>query len=196
QADHSVAAACARGQFQAAAPGRARGSTKGSGRRGACPSLQGEAACRTLEDARVHHDGFQVDPLLRTVCPCAARADVHGLDAGVRKLGRIRLYPAPALNLGYVHRGGSEQRMRPLTQRSLVMVVERADDAGHPRDRAVAQVPAAAVRGHTMRRQLEPDEALVSEDETALARLGNDTGIAAISLDEVVCARAGPLLVA
>ena len=141
---------------------------------------------------------------VRRACEQAAELALHvlhrlagkrpplGVDPALRGIAGVLL---PALDQRRVDRRAADQRMRsPLGQRA-VELLDRDENAAHPRDRVDAEVGARAVRRASSRDHLEGDEALVRDAELFLGRLRHDRAVRAPLAHERLGADAPDLLV-
>ena len=82
---------------------------------------------------------------------------------------------------------------RPGSERA-VECLERDEHPAHLRDRVDAEIGSRAVRGATLRRQLERHEASVRDADAQAGRLGHDGPVGAPGADERLGADAPNLL--
>ena len=95
-----------------------------------------------------------------------------------------------------MERAAPEQLVRRRGAELPVKLLDPDQDVAHVRDRVHAEVRARAVRRASIRLDLEADEALVSENEPELGRLGHDRRIRRVALRDPGGADARHLLVA
>src|SRR6516162_6754628 len=85
--------------------------------------------------------------------------------------------------------------MRSTPQLLLIIVIECGNDRSHPANRANAQVPATPVSSAPFGYDVYPYKALVSENQSTLARLRQNACVGFMALDKILCPDARVLLI-
>src|SRR5207249_10804906 len=121
-----------------------------------------------------------IDRLLRRLA--GQRAPLHLHPA----LGCVGRDPDATLDERAMHGRRADKRVDPSPELQGIELLERRDDPPHPADRAPAQIPAAAVGRPTPRDDIDPNEALVGQDQLPFAALRENAPVGRVIPDEAL----------
>ena len=142
------------------------------------PFVAGVGVKRSAVDDLAHARAVRPQQRLERLreVPVVDARDGAGVDGNARFVGdRVRV--EAAADRAHVHRGLAHHRVR-LDRK--VEVVENADDLRHLDDGVVAELGHRAVRGNSLRLDLEPGEALVADVGIVRCRFRDDDRAGAI----------------